>query len=123
MGTRGVSDVSALLAALVRLRVSSGAWTESALAAVVGASQCHISNWLGGRRRLGVALLDSIMCELGVSLAEVLASSPAPLVVAHPRGVLLMMPGPGVRRRRAAWRRRVDPARIAAELRGHGEAS
>jgi hypothetical protein len=119
----GASDISPLLAALVRLRVASGALTESGLAAVVGASQCHICSWLGGHKRLGFALLDAVMCELGLTVAEVLASSPAPLVVAAPRGVLLVMPGVAVRARRAAWRRRVDPARIAAQLRGDGEAS
>ena len=119
----GASDISPLLAGLVRLRVSAGVLTESALARVVGASQCHISAWLLGHKRLGVGLLDAVMCELGLTVAEVLSSVAAPLLVAAPRGVLLVMPGAAVRARRAAWRRRVDPARIATDfLGGRGEA-
>jgi hypothetical protein len=117
----GASDISPLLAALVRLRVAAGALTESALAALVGSSQCHISAWLGGHKRLGVRLCDAVMGELGLSVLEVLASVPAPLAVAPARGVLLVMPSPAARARRHPWRRRVDPARVWAEL--GGEAS
>lgn len=118
----GASDISPLLAALVRVRVASGALTESALAVLVGASQSHMSNWVTGHKRLGVGLLDAVMAELGLSVADVLASAAPPLRLAPARGVLLVMPGPH-KLRRSPWRRRVDPARIAAELRGDGEAS
>jgi transcriptional regulator with XRE-family HTH domain len=118
----GASDISPLLAGLVRLRVASGLLTGSALAAVVGSSQCHISAWLCGHKRLGVGLLDAVMCELGLSVVEVLASTPAPPVVAPARGVLVVMPR--AKQHRSPWRRRVDPARIAADFLGEdGEAS
>jgi hypothetical protein len=78
-----------------------------------------MSNWLCGRRRLGVERCDAVMAELGLELAGVLARgrvvSAAPAAPA--RGVLVEMP----RRKkghRSPWRRRVDPAALAAELRG-----
>ena len=116
MAAPGACDVSPLLAALVRARVASGAVTESGLASVIGSSQCHMSNWLRGRKRLGVRLCDAVMFELGVSASEVLASAvvvPAPVLPV--RGVLLVMPAPGPKARRSPWRRRVDPARIARD--------
>lgn len=118
----GASDISPLLAGLVRLRVSAGVVTESALAVVVGASQCYLSNWLCGRKRLSVRLCDLVMGELGLSVADVLASAAAPLAVAVPRGVLLVMPGPH-KARRSPWRRRVDPGRIAADFLDDEDAS
>ena len=110
----GASDISPLLAGLVRLRVASGAWTGSALASVIGASQATMSNWLTGRKRLSVDFCDAVMAELGLCVADVLASAPAPLLVGPARGVLLVMPGK--KQHRPPWRRRVDPARIAADF-------
>jgi transcriptional regulator with XRE-family HTH domain len=117
-GVTGLSGVSSLLAALVRVRVASGCVSGAALASVVGVSQCHLSNWLCGRKRVSVRVCDAVMCELGLGVEDVLRSAAPALRVAPARGVLLVMPGPRVHR--SAWRRRVDPARIAADF---GEAS
>lgn len=123
MAEVGVSQLSRLLAALVRPRVASGALTESSLAALIGSSQAHVSNWLCGRKRLGNSFCESVMDELGVSVADVFGfSAAAPLAIAPARGVLVVMPGPH-KARRSPWRRRVDPGRIAADFLGDGEAS
>jgi hypothetical protein len=115
----GASDISPLLAGVVRLRVASGVVTESALAAVVGCTQCTVSNWVRGRKRLGVRLCDAVMCELGLTVAEVLASVAAPLVVAHPRGVLLVMPG-GAAWIRPRWRLTSSAGGVRREGAGRG---
>jgi len=97
-------SVSDALAAEVRRRLAAGELASvSSLARRAGLSQPFLSNWLAGRRRLGVESLDGVRAVLRVSLCEMADCAECPL-----RRVV-EVPAPRKRERRAPWRRRIDP--------------
>jgi transcriptional regulator with XRE-family HTH domain len=59
--------MAANLQSRVRSAIQSGETTERAFARQAGISQPHLHNWLAGRRRLTIPMLDACAAALGIS--------------------------------------------------------